>query len=63
MFQLWFMPEAKQLWVVEWGEDCYSAEEAAGSMSDVDVQGMFADARGVTRRLKKKKYQKTPKTF
>lgn len=51
MFQLWFMPEAKQLWVVEWGEDCYSAEEAAGSMSDVDVQGMFADARGVTLRL------------
>lgn len=48
------MPEEKQSWVVELGEDRYGAKEAASSMGDEDVQGMFADAKGVTVRFKKK---------
>lgn len=60
MFQLQLVTEAKQLWVVELGEDCEGAKEAASSMGDGDVQGMFADARAVTVRFKQKKKQ-TPK--
>lgn len=53
------MPEEKGSWVVELGEDRYGAKEAVSSMGDEDVWGMFADAKGVTVRFKKKQHLKT----
>lgn len=57
------MPEEKQSWVVELGEGHYGAKEAVSSMGDEDVWGMFADAKGVTVRFKKKKTTSKPLEF